>query len=122
MVWGCVSYNGVGRLYRIDNTLTGPGYCTILESALLPSLSDLGYTRQSCIFQQDNDPKHTSNVARKWFAYHSTVDFRPSVQAFRCVTQVFKRDVFKSRGRGPAGVTPSVHPDFKGDFIALSML
>jgi hypothetical protein len=70
MVWGCVSYNGVGRLYRIDDILTGDGYCTILDSAFLPSLSDLAYTTRSSIFQQDNDPKHTSNGARKWLASH----------------------------------------------------
>lgn len=67
MVWGCISSRGVGRLYRIEGTMTGAVYTQILQDQLLPSLTQLGYTPESCIFQQDNDPKHTSELAYQWF-------------------------------------------------------
>ncbi|QRV98486.1 DDE superfamily endonuclease [Ceratobasidium sp. AG-Ba] len=67
MVWGVITAAGVGRLYRIEGTLTGARYTEILQDAYLGTLKDQRRRPQSIIFQQDNDPKHTSLVAREWF-------------------------------------------------------
>lgn len=71
MVWGCVTSKGMGRLIRIDGKMDGPAYVEILKEGLLGTLKD---HRMKCtgkygyIFQQDNDPKHTSRVASEFLA------------------------------------------------------
>ena len=41
-------------------------YREILENNLFPASNALGM-RQGCIFQQDNDPKHTAKITSDWF-------------------------------------------------------
>lgn len=70
MVWGCVTGRGMGRLVKVDGIMRAENYVEILEDGLLGSLKDLGIRRtgnSSAIFQQDNDPKHTSRLAQNWF-------------------------------------------------------
>ena len=64
MVWGCFSYHGVGPLFWIKEIMTKEIYRDIPETVMLP------YARANMpddwIFQQDNDPKHTSKVVKQW--------------------------------------------------------
>jgi transposase len=66
MVWGCITYNGVGQLAFIDSTMNASLFVRVL-SACIPLTCcvhdlDLG----SIILQQDNDPKHTSRIAKEY--------------------------------------------------------
>jgi transposase len=65
MVWGCMLWEGVGNLVRIDGGLDAPLYCRILEEDLTSSVDWYGKTVADIIFQQDNDPKHTSKLAKE---------------------------------------------------------
>lgn len=65
LVWGCFSWKGVGKIVKIDGIMTGESYVNILKENLVPSVKKIGLGRY--VFQQDNDPKHTSKVAKQYF-------------------------------------------------------
>ena len=66
MVWGVISWNGVGELYHIEGNLNSIQLCHIFETALLHSFDRYQIDPSTAHFQMDNDPKHTSKHARKW--------------------------------------------------------
>ena len=69
MVWGCITYDGPGYACWIhDGTMKAPDYVNILSTTLMDSLNYYGYKPEDIYFQQDNDPKHTSKLAKEWFA------------------------------------------------------
>ena len=68
MVWGCMGWNGVGILCEVEGKMDAKQYCSILEDGLLKSIQKLGIPEENVIFQQDNNPKHTSKLADKWFS------------------------------------------------------
>lgn len=61
MVWGCFAGDTVGDLFKIEGILNQHGYHSILQRHAIPSgLRLVG----PFIFQQDNDPKHTSRLCK----------------------------------------------------------
>jgi len=62
-VWGCFTYDGVGRLYLIQGNMEAKQYKNILRYQMLPSAQEL-FGDEPYIFQQDNDPKHTSELVQ----------------------------------------------------------
>jgi transposase len=67
MVWGCFCYAGTGRLHRINGIMNAPKYRTILSTQLFPSARDL-FGGSRWVFQQDNDPKHTSKLVERYLS------------------------------------------------------
>ena len=70
MMWGCMGWDGVGYACKIDGRMDASDYVGILEESLQDSLEYWGQTAEDIIFQQDNDPKHTSKKAKAWFNDH----------------------------------------------------
>ena len=65
MVWGAISYYGVGELAILDGKQDSAGYSKTLRDNLLPFAAEtLGET---WTFQQDNASIHRSKVTKKWF-------------------------------------------------------
>lgn len=64
-VWGCFSWSGVGPLHFIDGTMDRFVYRDILQNVMLPYAEWEMPLR--FIFQQDNDPKHSSRLVQEWF-------------------------------------------------------
>ena len=62
MVWGWFAGDTVGDLFKIEDTLNQHGYHSILQRRAIPS--GLRLVGPSFIFQQDNDPKHTSRLCK----------------------------------------------------------
>ena len=70
MMWGCMFWEGIGYATRIEGKMDAQLYCFILEDELEQSLELYHKMPDDIIFQQDNDPKHTSKLAQKWFNDH----------------------------------------------------
>ena len=67
MAWGCISWHGPGQLHCIEGHMNAQQYVPILEESLLGSIHDQNICLHNIIFQQDNDPTHTSKLAQAWF-------------------------------------------------------
>jgi len=66
-VWGSFSATGVGILHKIDGIMNKEQYLDIMENCMQPS-KDMLFGPGNGIFQQDNDPKHTSNIVKSYLA------------------------------------------------------
>lgn len=66
MIWACMSSNGTGKLVLIPEIMTGVSYLRILQENLFESADILGL-ESNFVFQQDNDPKHTSKIVSQFF-------------------------------------------------------
>jgi hypothetical protein len=66
MVWAAMGRRGTGPIHRVDGIMDRHVFVAIMNDVMLP------YARREMgrrwIYQQDNDPKHTSKAAREWFA------------------------------------------------------
>jgi transposase len=70
MVWGCFSSHGTGDLVRVDGIMKKEQYKEILEQNAVPS--GLRLIGDGFIFQQDNDPKHSSKLCRGFLEQKET--------------------------------------------------
>ena len=65
MVWGCFWQGGLGPLVRINGIMDRHVYMDILTQHMRPyALREIG---RGFVFQQDNDPKHSSKDVKAWF-------------------------------------------------------
>jgi len=73
MVWGCMTWHGVGFMCRIEGNMDRALYQRILEDELARTIEYYGMNPAETIFQQDNDSKHRS---RDVLEYLSRQPFR----------------------------------------------
>lgn len=66
MLWGCFSANGPGNLVKVDGIMRKEQYIQILEENIKQAAENLNLG-EHWTYQQDNDPKHTAKVVKKWF-------------------------------------------------------
>ena len=72
MVWGCFSHAGVGQLEKIEGIMKKEQYHSILQRHAIPSGMHL--IGHGFIFQQDNDPKHTSKLCTSYLERKKIAD------------------------------------------------
>lgn len=65
MVWTCFSGNRLGPVHQIVDKMDRFMYRDILETKMLPYAE--WHMPLRWVFQQDNDPKHTSKLVKDWF-------------------------------------------------------
>lgn len=66
-IWGCFSARGFSSLYLFTENLDSELMCKIYKKALLPSALEMfGDHSDDWVLQEDNDPKHTSNLCTNW--------------------------------------------------------
>src|ERR1700749_2953787 len=56
-----------GVLTEVEGKMDAKQYVEILDGEVLDSLEKLELDRETFYFQQDNEPKHTSKLASKFF-------------------------------------------------------
>ena len=67
MVWSCFSAAGVGYSVDIgDKNMQKGDYLGILQDDLIASIDYYKLNHSQVEFMQDNDPKHTSKIVKKW--------------------------------------------------------
>ncbi|CAG8737237.1 14943_t:CDS:2, partial [Acaulospora colombiana] len=81
MLWGCMTISGPGHMAQVDGRMDAKQYTDILSQNLLQSAKATGFQGTDFTFQQDNDPKHTSRLAKKWFSDHSVEVLRWPAQS-----------------------------------------
>ena len=66
-VWAGISKKGATGICIFKGIMDAPLYCEILTRTLLPFLAEKFPTPNSHRFMQDNDPKHCSRAAQKFY-------------------------------------------------------
>src|ERR1700761_241542 len=66
MIWGCMTWEGLGYAAKIDGRMDSDLYLQILKDEVLNSLEHSGLNPPDILFQQDNGPKHTSKKVKEW--------------------------------------------------------
>ena len=57
MMWGCMTWEGIGYSTRIEGKMDADLYCDILREELQQTLEYYDLEAEEVIFQQDNDPQ-----------------------------------------------------------------
>lgn len=65
MVWGCITYEGMGFACKVDDIMDANLYSQILRGELMQTIDYYHLDHSEIIFQHDGDPKHTSNLAQE---------------------------------------------------------
>ena len=65
MFWGCFAATGRGRLIKVTGNTKKEDCVKFLNENLKDPARELSLGRRWC-FTQDNDPKHSANLTKKW--------------------------------------------------------
>ena len=64
-VWSCMTSHGMGYMRKIKGKMTQALYLSILQDEVMKTIEWYYFNPSCVIFQQDNDPKHTSKLVKQ---------------------------------------------------------
>ena len=64
-IWGCITFNGVGTLCRVDGNINSQKYINILEDNLWPVVVR-HFPGNDYLFMDDNAPVHRSQATKDY--------------------------------------------------------
>ena len=73
MFWGCFCATGLGSLHECKGSVNTIAYISLLQSQLMPQISNWFSNSTSWTFVQDNAPCHKSKTTMTWLAQHGVV-------------------------------------------------
>ena len=116
MVWGAFSIKGQLSCYSFRTTMDGPFYVEILRKHLLAGARKQFGSRWR--YQQDNDPKHTSKVAKQFLETEvpETIDWpsnSPDINPIENIWSILKRRVEKRKPSNIHELDQFLHEEWK---------
>ncbi|CAC5378507.1 unnamed protein product [Mytilus coruscus] len=67
MVWGCISYQGVGTLTKVEGYINADKYISILDDNIWPVIAR-HFPTNDYLFQDDNAPVHRARSTKAYIA------------------------------------------------------
>ncbi|GFT75417.1 transposable element Tcb1 transposase [Trichonephila clavipes] len=67
MVWGAISWRGLGSLVTLHGKVKAAHYVNILEDQVHPFVQT-SFPGECPLYQDDNAPIHTAKIVHEWFA------------------------------------------------------
>ncbi|GFX83432.1 transposable element Tcb2 transposase [Trichonephila clavipes] len=69
MVWGAISWRGLGPLVTLHGKVKAAHYVNILGDQVHPFVQT-SFSGECPLYQDDNAPIHTAKIVQEWFAEH----------------------------------------------------
>ena len=69
MVWGAISWRGLGPLVTLHGKVKAAHYVDILGDQVHPFVQT-SFPGECPLYQDDNAPIHTAKIVQEWFAEH----------------------------------------------------
>lgn len=117
--WGAFSAQGFGKLICFTENLNAELLCSIYERGLLSTaLEQFGPKPGSWTLQEDNDPKHTSTLAKEWRVKHNVrrmewPSMSPDLNPIENVWSVLKVKVAKRHPKTLFGLRAVVQEEWR---------
>jgi transposase len=67
MIWGCMTYDGPGFMWKLQGTMSQYLYLNILKDELQQAMEYYDFDPAKVVFQQDNAPCHKAASVDAWF-------------------------------------------------------